>query len=83
MHFGLFEGDVNDHIMNDVYGRRERCYQPENDACRHFEEGGVIARSVADVFDLTSRVSGPHFAGDVNDCRGFHIDWRNEVMSSF
>ena len=77
MHFGLFEGDVND-----VYGRRERCYQPESDACGHFG-GGVIARSVADVFDLTSRVSGPHFAGDVNDCRGFHIDWRNEVMSSF
>ena len=77
MHFGLFEGDVND-----VYERRERCYQPECDVCRHFE-GFVIARSVADVFDLTSRVSGPHFAGDVNDCRGFHIDWRNEVMSSF
>ena len=58
MHFGLFEGDVNGHIIE-------------------------IARSVADVFDLTSRVSGPHFAGDVNDCRGFHIDWRHEVMSSF
>jgi hypothetical protein len=82
MHFGLFEGDVNDHIMSDVYGHRERCYQPVSDACRHFE-GDVIARSVADAFDLTSRVSGPHFAGDINDCRGLHIDWRHEVMSSF
>ena len=82
MHFGPFEGDVKDHIMSGVYGHRGRCYQPVSDACRRFE-GDVIARSVADAIDLSSRISGPHFAGSAIDCRGLHIDWRHEVISSF